>query len=201
MLDQSMRSKNGTDSFSANSVLNLMVLPFALIFTGYMFKDDLQIISKIFGELTEAVRDVTTGRASYHERNAKPLNEVTTTMPEQINANNYNENDNENYEGNRVATGRKVTFADEASEEKLTDREREARDRKLEYEKMSGSADRNGDDDSPEDTSRSSSSSDKVGETASSSSSSNSASSTQDYDDDDYSSSEESPAPKRKRQS
>jgi hypothetical protein len=177
MLDQSMRTKNGTDIFSSNSLLNLMVLPFALIFTGYMFKDDLQIISKIFGGVIEAVRDVTTGRAAYQERNAKPLDDVTTNMPDQINANDGNDNDND--ADNRVASGTKVRVADESSEKKLTDREREARDRKREREKkeeasvtasypnkkrtnMSGSSDSGRDDDSSKDDSKSARSSDKV---------------------------------------
>ena len=218
MLDQSIRSEseNGTDSFSANSVLNLMVLPFALIFTGYMFKDDLQIISKIFGEVTEAVRDVTTGRAAYQERTATPLNEVATTMPEQINTNDGK--DDENDADNRVAGGPKVKFADELSIEILTDREREARDRKREREKkeeasttasyankkpakMSGSADSESDDDSSKDDSKSARSSDKVTGSSSSSSQSASRSSTKTYGADDSSSSQESPTPKRKRQS
>jgi hypothetical protein len=175
-----------------------MVLPFALIFTGYMFKDDLQIISKIFGEVTEAVRDVTTGRAAYQERTATPLNEVATTMPEQIKANGGNDNDND--ADNMLPTGRKVTFANESSEKKLPGREEEA-SITASYPnkkpvKMSGSADSDSDDDS-----QSSNSSAKVGGSSSSSSSSDSAPSTKTYDDDDYSSSEESPAPKRKRQS
>jgi hypothetical protein len=193
-----------------------MVLPFALIFTGYMFKDDLQIISKIFGEVTEAVRDVTTGRAAYQERTATPLNEVATTMPEQINANDGK--DDENDADNRVAGGPKVKFADELSIEILTDREREARDRKREREKkeeasttasyankkpakMSGSADSESDDDSSKDDSKSARSSDKVTGSSSSSSQSASRSSTKTYGADDSSSSQESPTPKRKRQS
>lgn len=207
MLDQSMKSENNTDSFSSYPALNFVFLNFALILMGFMWKDDLQIVSRTGHAVKKSIRDVTTGRAAYQERNAKPLNEVTTTMPEQIIANGGN--DHENNAINRVASSPKVRVANESSEEKLTDREQEARDRKREREKkdeasvtasypnkkpvkMSGSADSDSDDDS-----QSSNSSAKVG--VSSSSSSDSASSTKAYDDDDYRSSEESPAPKRKR--
>lgn len=174
-LDQSMRNVNGTDSFSTNSALSLMVLPFALIFTGYMFKDDLQIISKIFGEVKEAVRDVTTGRAAYQERNAKPLNDVATAMPEQINANNENENDTDN----KFENGSKVQ---QASKTASYSNKKPA--------KMSGSADGDNDDDSSNGDSKSARSSDKVTGSSSSSSQSASRSSTKTYGNDDSSSSE-----------
>ena len=211
MLDQATKSENNTDSFSSYPALNFVFLNFALILMGFMWKDDLQIVSRTGHAVKKSIRDVTIGRAAYKERNAKPLDDVTTNMPEQINANDGN--DNENDADNRVAGDPKVKLANESSEEKLTDREREARDRKREREKkeeasitasypnkkpvkMSGSADSDSDDDS-----QSSNSSAKVGGSSSSSSSSDSAPSTKTYDDDDYSSSEESPAPKRKRQS
>ena len=206
-LDQSMKSENKTGSFSPYPAVNLMFLPFALIWTGYMLRDDLQIISRTAHSVAKAVRDVTTGRAAYQERNAKPLDDVTTNMPEQINANNENGNNNGNDADNRFPTGRKVTFADKASKEKLTDRQREARDRKHEYEKkeeasttasyanekrtnMSGSPDSDRDDDSSKDDSKSARSSDKVTGSSSSSSQSASRSSTKTYGNDDSSSSE-----------
>ncbi len=205
MLDQSMKSENKTDPFSPYPAVNLMVLPFALILTGYMLKDDLQIISRTAHSVAKAVRDVTTGRAAYQERTATPLDDVTTHMPEQLIADGGN--DNENDADNMLPTGRKVTFADELSEEKLTDREREARGRKREREKkeeasttasyankkpakISGSADSDSDDDSPEDDSRSARSSDKVTGSSSSSSQSAPRSSTKTYGNDDSSSSE-----------
>jgi hypothetical protein len=209
MLDQAMKSENNTDSFSSYPALNFVFLNFALILMGFMWKDDLQIVSRTGHAVKKSLRDVTTGRAAYQERNAKPLDDVTTNMPEQINANDGN--DDENDADNRVAGGPKVKFADELSIEILTDREREARDRKREYEKkeeasttasyankkpakMSGSADSDSGDDS-------SSSSKKVEVSSSSSSQSAARSSTKTYDDDNASSSEESPTPKRKRQS
>ncbi len=157
-----MKSENKTGSFSPYPAVNLLFLPFALIWTGYMLRDDLQIISRTAHSVAKAVRDVTTGRAAYQERTATPLNEVATIMPEQIKANGGNDNDND--ADNMLPTGRKATFANESSEKKLTDREREARDRKREREKneeasttasytnkkpekMSGSADSDSDDD------------------------------------------------------
>lgn len=131
-----------------------------------MLRDDLQIISRTAHSVAKAVRDVTTGRAAYQKKYAKPLNDVTTHMPEQIivDGGNGNENDADN----RVASGTKVTFAEKLSEEELTDRAREARDRKLEQKKkeeasktasypykkrtnMSGAADSDRDDDSSKD--------------------------------------------------
>ena len=213
-LDQSMRSEYGTDSFSPYSGLNLLVLPFALILTGYMFRDDLQIISKIFSEVKEAARDVTIGYAAYQERTAKALDDVTTNIPEQINANGGDDND----AGNKAESSLKGRPADESSEEKLTDREREARDKKRELEKkgeastttsypnrkpakMSGSADSDNDDDGLEYEARLDISSEKVEGSSSSSSPSASISSTRTYDDDGASSSEESPTPQGKRSS
>lgn len=165
-LDQSMKSENKTGSFSPYPAVNLIFLPFALIWTGYMLRDDLQIISRTAHSVAKAVRDVTTGRAAYQKKYAKPLNDVTTHMPEQIivDGGNGNENDADN----RVASGTKVTFAEKLSEEELTDRAREARDRKLEQKKkeeasktasypykkrtnMSGAADSDRDDDSSKD--------------------------------------------------
>jgi len=191
MLDQAMKSENNTDSFSPCPGLNLAFLPFALILVGWMFKDDLQVVSRTGYAIGKSIRDVTTGRAAYQERNAKPLDNVTTTMPEQINANNGNENDND--ADNRVASGTKAKFTDELPKKILTDREREEHDRKIEREKekqasktasysnkkpakMSGSAD-------------SSSSSEKVEGSSLSSSQSASRSSTKTYDDDDSGSS------------
>jgi len=199
MLDQSMKSENNTDSFSSYPALNFVFLNFALILMGFMWKDDLQIVSRTGHAVKKSIRDVTTGRAAYQERNAKPLNEVTTTMPGQINANIGN--DHENNADNRFASSPEVRDANESSEEKITDREQEERDRKREREKkeeasitesypnknpvkMSGSADSDSDDDS-----QSSNSSEEVEESLSSSSSSDSASSSKTYDDDDYSSS------------
>lgn len=205
MLDQAMKSENNTDSFSSYPALNFVFLNFALILMGFMWKDDLQIVSRTGHAVKKSLRDVTTGRSAYQERNAKPLDDVTTNMPEQINANDGN--DDENDANNRVAGGPKVKFADELSIEILTDREREARDRKREREKkeeasttasyankkpakMSGSADSDSDDDSPEGDSRSPSSSKKVKGSSSSSSQSASRSSTKTYGYDDSSSSE-----------
>ena len=205
MLDQAMKSENKTESFSSYPPLNFVFLNFALILMGFMWKDDLQIVSRTGHAVKKSLRDVTTGRAAYQERTATPLDDVTTHMPEQIIADGGN--DNENDADNMLPTGRKVTFADELSEEKLTDREREARGRKREREKkeevskttsysnkkpekMSGSADSVSDDDSPEDDSRSARSSDKVTVSSSSSSQSASRSSTKTYGEDDSSSSE-----------
>jgi len=205
MLDQATKSENNTDSFSSYPALNFVFLNFALILMGFMWKDDLQIVSRTGHAVKKSIRDVTIGRAAYKERNAKPLDDVTTNMPEQINANGGNGNEND--ADNRVASGPKVKFADELSIEILTDREREARDRKREREKkeeasttasyankkpakMSGSANSDSDDDLPEDDSRSSSSSKKVKGSSSSSSQSTSRSSTKTYGYDDSSSSE-----------
>ena len=200
MLDQAMKSENKTDSISSYPALNFVFLPFSLILMGFMWKDDLQILSRTGHAVKKSLRDVTTGRAAYQERNAKPLDDVTTNMPEQINANDGNENEND--ADNRVASGPKVKFADKLSEEILTDREREEGDRKTEREKkeeasttasyankkpakMSGSADSDSDDDS-----RSSNSSKKVKGSSSSSSQSASRSSTTPYSADGSSSSE-----------
>ena len=200
-----MKSENNTDSFSSYPALNFVFLNFALILMGFMWKDDLQIVSRTGHAVKKSLRDVTTERSAYQERNAKPLDDVTTNMPEQINANDGN--DDENDANNRVAGGPKVKFADELSIEILTDREREARDRKREREKkeeasttasyankkpakMSRSANSNSDVDSPEDDSRSPSSSKKVKGSSSSSSQSASRSSTKTYGYDDSSSSE-----------
>ena len=176
MLDQSMKSENKTDSFSSYPALNFVFLNFALILMGFMWKDDLQIVSRIGHAVKKAMKDVTTGRAAYQEKTGQPLTDVATQMPEQLykNNDNDNENDNGNDADNRVASGPRVKFAEKLSEEILTDREREARDRKRELEKkkeasttasysnrksvkMSGSADSDSDDDSSEDDSQSSS--------------------------------------------
>ena len=140
---------------------------------GWMWKDDLQIVSRTGHAVKKSVQDITLGRAAYQERTAKPLVDVTTNMPEQINTNSGNDNDND--ADNKVASSTKVWFAEKLSEEILTDREREARDRKRDLEKkeeasatasypnknpikMSGSADTDSDNDSSEDDSQSSSS-------------------------------------------
>lgn len=205
MLDQSMKSENNTDSFSSYPALNFVFLNFALILMGFMWKDDLQIVSRTGHAVKKSIRDVTTGRAAYQERNAKPLDDVTTNMPEQINANDGNDDGND--ADNRVAGGPKVKFADELSIEILTGKEREARDKKREYkkkeeasktashsnkkpEKMSGSADSDSDDDSSKDDSKSARSSDKVTGSSPSLSQSASSSSTKTYGNDDSSSSE-----------
>lgn len=216
MLDQSMKSENKTDSFSSYPTLNFVFLNFALILMGFMWKDDLQIVSRTAHAVKKSTRDVTIGRAAYQERYAKSLDDVTIYIPEQIN--NDGGNDNDNDADNRVTSDTKIKFADEVPKEKLTNREREARDRKRELEKkeeasatasypnkkpgkMSGSAGSDSDDDSSNGDSKSARSSVKVTRSTSSSSQSASRSSTKTYDDDNTSSSEESPTPKRKRQS
>ncbi len=171
MLDQAMKSENKSDSFSSYPALNFVFLPFALILMGFMWKDDLQIVSRTGHAVKKSIQDVTIGRAAYQEKHAKPLDDVTTNIPEHINA--KGGDDNENDADNRIASGPKVKFADKLSEEILTDREREKRDRKTEREKkeeasetasysnknqgkMSGSTDSNNDDDSSEDGPKSS---------------------------------------------
>jgi hypothetical protein len=173
MLDQAMKSENKTDSFSPYPALNFIFLNFALVLMGWIWKDDLQIVSRTGHAVKKSVQDITLGRAAYQERTAKPLVDVTTNMPEQINTNSGNDNDND--ADNKVASSTKVWFAEKLSEEILTDREREARDRKRDLEKkeeasatasypnknpikMSGSADTDSDNDSSEDDSQSSSS-------------------------------------------
>lgn len=83
MLDQSWRNENGTESFSNIPIINFPFLPFALILMGYMWKDDLAIISRILGASGKAVRDSTWGRETYEKKNALILNDVVTKIDQQ----------------------------------------------------------------------------------------------------------------------
>lgn len=215
MFDQYLKNENKTDSFSSYPALNFVFLNFALILMGYMWKDDLQLVSRVGYAVKKAAKDVTTGRTEYKEKYGKRLEDVTTEIPAAIYGNNDNKSDDDgNDQDNIVLTSTKKT----SSEKNLTDREREALDRKRENEgkeqaskaalyanktptKMSGSADSDNDDDGLEHEARLDISSEKVEGSSSSSSTSASISSTRTYDDDGASSSEESPTPQDKQSS
>jgi hypothetical protein len=176
MLDQAMKSENKTDSFSSYPALNFVFLPFALILMGFIWKDDLQIVSRTGHAVKKAMKDVTTGRSAYQEKTGQPLTDVMTQMPEQIYKN--NDNDNENNNGKK----RKLEKTEEASATAFYPNKKPV--------KMSGSANSDSDDDSSEDDSKSASSSKKMKGSSSSSSQSASRSSTKPYSADDSSSSE-----------
>lgn len=80
MLDQSWRNENGTESFSNIPTINFLFLPFTLILMGYMWKDDLAIISPFLGASGKSVRDITWGRETYKKKNAPILNDVVTQI-------------------------------------------------------------------------------------------------------------------------
>ena len=97
MFDQALKNENGAESFSNFSALNLVFLPFALILTGYMWKDDTPIASRIFGATGKAVRDTTAGRETYNRKNASSANDVVTLIDQRvINNGNGSVNDNDN---------------------------------------------------------------------------------------------------------
>ncbi len=205
MLDQVMRSEIKNESISPWPMLNLMFMPFALTLVGYIWREDLQIISRIGYATVKAYRDTNIGRDEYIDKNGPQLDEVVTDVPDE--AHNDNENDNDNDNDNDADNRVESYLNAHSSENQLTDRELEARDRKIAYEKkekesktesypnkksgtftkkMSGSSES---DDESEDDTQSSSSSEKVEGNSSSTSSSVSVSSTKTYDDGDYSSS------------
>ena len=103
MFDQSLKNENGVQSFSNIPALNFIFLPFTLILMGYMWKDDLAIISRILGASGKAVRDSTWGRETYKNKNAPTSNDVVTRIDQQaIDDANDDENFDRNADNNNV---------------------------------------------------------------------------------------------------
>ena len=117
MLDQAMRNEDGVDSFSNISGLNFVFLPFSLILMGYMWKDDMPILSRILGATGKAFRDSVWGRAAYQKKNAHELHDVVTHIDQDIindsgnrlnedNNNDRNKADNDNDNLTKQAPGK-----------------------------------------------------------------------------------------------
>ena len=117
MLDQAMRNEDGVDSFSNMSGLNFVFLPFSLILMGYMWKDDMPIVSRILGATGKAIRDSVWGRAAYQAKNAHELHDVVTHIDQDIindsgnrlnedNNNDRNKADNDNDNLTKQASGK-----------------------------------------------------------------------------------------------
>ncbi len=143
MLDQSLNDPRKTESFSSYPTLNFLLLPFALIVMGFMWRDDAQIISRSLHGVGKGILDATVRRKDYKEKAATPLNqvavpesqhEVVTRVPREINGSG-------NDAGNSLSVNDEIVDVTSDSEsemlvktpvkEKLTAREIEAKDRKL----------------------------------------------------------------------
>lgn len=226
LLDKSFNSDNGVNSFTSIPFINLVALPFVLIQLGWMWRDDLQIVSRTAYGGLKGSWDATIGRDDYKEkvssRSTEKLVEVVTQIPDELVQQHASDADNTEDEEKPMMGESARKSSESKSEEKLTDRELEAQNQKraqqereatLAYsnkkahmrstvissssEGMSDSDESESDDDATSD-STSSSSSDKVDVSSSSSESHTRSSNTEDSSS---TFSDESPSPKRKRNS